>query len=465
MTLTLHDYQIELRDKAREAVRAAGSVVVQLATGGGKTALATSLMASCAERGLNGNFIVHRQELIDQTMRTFDEFGVPYGVISAGYAANPYNPIQICSKDTLAARIAAGKLLPAPALCVWDECRHAVAAGWQKVFQHFGKAKHVGLDATPSRLDGTGLYPVFQALVQGPSMAWLMDRGYLSRYKLFSPFVPDMSKTATKMGDYARKELSAIMDRPSVTGDIVAHYLQHGQRKRALAFCHSVEASQQLAAQFCAAGVRAVHLDGDTDRGTRRRMVKEFRAGQLDMLTNVDLFGEGFDVPDAKVAILARPTKSLTIHLQQCGRVLRRGEEALIFDHAGNWLRHGLPDKDREWSLHGEKKKRKADVDPSMIGMRRCHSCHIVHKFAPRCPECGHVYDINTRYINHRDGVLKEVPGLRAAAKLPADDEARRAGSVEELAALGAKRGYGDPVDWARKYWIAKVAADWQPME
>jgi len=454
----LRSYQTALIDDARVALRQHNAVLMQLPTGGGKTAIATQMMATVAAKQRLGAFICHRQELVDQTVRTFSEFRVPHGIISSGYTPSPMLPIQVCSIDTLRARLLAGRPVPRFDFLMWDEAHHVAAAGWTKVMQYFPRAKHVGLTATPERLDGKGLRAQFQAMVQGPTTAELIAGGYLSPYRAFAPSAPDLGGVHTKMGDFVRGENEAAMDRPSITGDAVGHYLRHARDKRALAFCVSVAHSQHVVAQFRAAGVVAWHLDGKTDRGERRQAVAAFRRGEIKVLSNVDLFGEGFDVPSADASIMLRPTKSLALYLQQCGRVLRPAEgkaHALLLDHAGNIARHGLPDDDREWSLDGRQARAKRD-DEASVPVRQCPKCYACHRPAPRCPSCGWSYEAKAREVDQVDGDLAEIDV--AAQRRERLAEQGRADTIEALIELGRKRGYAKPEAWAAHLWTARLA-------
>ncbi len=456
--MILRPYQTALIDDARVVLRHHNAVLMQLPTGGGKTAIATQMMATVAAKHRLGAFICHRQELVDQTVRTFSEFGVPHGIISSGYTPNPTLPIQVCSIDTLRARLLAGRPVPKFDFLMWDEAHHVAAAGWTKVMRYFPRAKHVGLTATPERLDGKGLRAQFQAMVQGPTTAELIAAGFLTPYRAFAPSAPDLGGVHTKMGDFVRGENEAAMDRPSITGDAVGHYLRHARDKRALAFCVSVAHSQHVVEQFRGAGVVAWHLDGKTDRGVRRQAVAAFRRGEIKVLSNVDLFGEGFDVPSADASIMLRPTKSLALYLQQCGRVLRPSpgkSHALLLDHAGNIQRHGLPDDDREWSLDGRQARTKRD-DEASVPVRQCPKCYACHRPAPRCPSCGWNYELKAREVDQVDGDLAEIDV--AAQRRERLAEQGRADTIEGLIELGRKRGYASPEKWAAHLWTARLA-------
>ena len=449
MTFLLRPYQDDLIASARGLLRQHDSVLIQAPTGAGKTALSAFMLDSASRRKRRGWFVCHRAELVEQTALTFDKVGIQYGIIAAGYPLNPLNPVQICSIDTLKGRI--GRYQP-PDLVVWDECHHTAAAGWKRVKEAYRAAKHVGLSATPERLDGKGLDELFDAMVPGPSVQWLIGQGFLSKYRAFAPPGPSMAGVHTRMGDFVRGENEAAMDKPTITGDAIKHYMRYARGKSAVAFCVSVKHSQHVAAEFRAAGVVAAHLDGAMDRSERKRIVQAFRRGDIQVLTNVDLFGEGFDLPSLEVSIILRPTQSLSLYLQQVGRCLRPApgkEYALILDHAGNIARHGLPDDDREWSLQGRKKKPKT-AEKSALAMRQCPKCYASHRPMPVCPECRHVYAVVAREPEQVDGDLIEVD--LDAARRRRIIENRAADSISSLIAMGESRGYKKPAIWAAHY-------------
>jgi len=449
-------YQEALIDQVRVKLRTKRRVLLQLPTGGGKTVVGGKMIESAAGKGHRCIFTVHRRELIEQTVATFEDVGIPHGVIAAGHPYRPLERVQVASIDTLKHRLHLFADAP-PKFLMLDEAHHTGAAGWKRIAMAFPDAFGVGLSATPERLDGKGLDDVFDDIVIGPSTGWLIANGFLSDYRAFAPTAPDLSGVHTKMGDYVKSEASAAMDKPTITGDAISHYQRLAYGQSAVCFCVSIEHSKHVAEQFRAAGIMAWHLDGSTPYGERSEAIRAFRNGDIRVLTNVDLFGEGFDLPSLVVSILLRPTQSLALYLQQVGRCLRIApgkRSALILDHAGNIARHGLPDEEREWSLQGrEKRKKKAGA---ALGVRQCKACFAIHKPAPRCPECGYVYETQAREIEEVDGELSEINVLREREEKAA--EQRAAQSIEELVALGRKRGYRNPEQWAAHVFTARVA-------
>lgn len=458
MSFELRGYQDQMIRATREALRRHQAVLLQAPTGAGKTALAAFMVGSTMAKKKRAGFICHRQELIEQTKATFDKVGIPAGIIASGYPMELYQPIQICSIDTLKRRL--NKVEPFD-LLVWDECHHVAAGGWSRVMASMSNSRHVGLTATPERLDGKGLDSHFSAMVRGPSVSWLIDRGFLSDYKVFAPSMVDTSGLHTRMGDFRKDEASEMMNKPVITGDAVEHYLRHTPGQQAAAFCVGIEHSMAVAAQFNAAGIRAAHIDGSMNKLERKTIINAYRRGLIKVLTNVDIIGEGFDLPAISVSILLRPTQSLALYLQQVGRSLRPEEgkaHATILDHAGNVMRHGLPDDDREWSLQGREKREAASNDNGPP-VRQCPQCYFVHAPGKRsCPECGHVYMPEQREIEYDDGDLKELD--KEALRKKQDLELKQAKTLDALIELGRRRGYRFPESFAAKIMTKRAA--WQ---
>lgn len=458
--LSLRGYQLALQDDARARFSAGRrSVLLQAPTGSGKTVLIASMLQSAARKGFRSWFTVHRRELINQAMATFRLAGIPYGVIAAGYWEDRRAPIQIASVQTLARRLA--NVSPEPRFIVFDECHHCAAATWDRIYRAFPEAFFVGLTATPQRLDGRGLSQYFDALVEGPSVRWLIDEGWLSPFRFLRPPGVSVSGLNTRMGDYARGELARAVGESTVTGDAVGHYLAALKGRRLLLRTVSVEHSKRMAEEFNAAGVPARHVDGDTPSHLRDWAMQDFVSGKVLVLTNVDLFSEGVDVPAAAGVSDLRPTQSLTLAMQFWGRALRPEwapgmplstaedrrlaieagpkTEALILDHAGNCERHGLPDTPREWSLLGRN-----GTKESVAGVRICPSCYGAQPPGkPACIYCGDVFPPRPREVEYVDGKLVEERAERAR-------EFYDARTFEQLVALGKARGYKRPWFWAK---------------
>lgn len=454
--IELRPYQEAILDQARAHLRSGlRRILIHSPTGSGKTVLTAAMLGKAAKQGRRALFNVHRRELIQQSSRTFNLVGIPHAIIASGFAGDTRQPIQLASVQTIVRRL---DRIHEPEVIVWDECHHLAAKSWATVFNRWPKAIHIGLTATPQRLDGRGLSEFFDVMVQGPDTATLVTDGWLAPYRVFAPPGIDLTGVHTRMGDYAHAELAAAADKPSITGDALSHYRRYLDGKRAVAFCVSVKHSEHVAETFRAAGIPAAHVDGETDPALRDQCVKAFERGDLLVLTNVDLFGEGFDLPAMEGVILLRPTQSLGLYLQQVGRSLRTApgkREAIILDHAGNSARHGLPDEEREWSLAGRDRGRRKEAE-AVVAVKTCPTCFaVVHPRVTVCA-CGHRFVPEGRQVAERDGDLVEVDPMVARRNKVREQAA--ADSQEALVALARARGYKRPDLWARHVWMARQA-------
>ena len=414
--MSIRPYQQAAIDAARAALEKSGSAIMQMPTGAGKTKSATEVV-----RTSDGPvwFVCHRQEIERQVARAFTEAGIEFGIVSPRGAPEYDKRVQIVSVHTLRRRIAD---LPQPALVVWDECHHVAAKTWAALREQLSGAKHLGLTATPERLDGKGLREWFDDLIVGPSIEQLIADGWLSPARYFAPSDPDLTAAKLQAGDYAKKDADAVMNTPVLIGDAVAEYKRNAASKRALAFCTSVAASEALVARFNAEGIPAQHVDGNTPDDARSAAIAALADGRVKVLSNVEVFTEGFDVPGIDAVILMRPTKSPTLLLQMIGRALRVSpgkSEAIIMDHAGLHRDHGWFADNWHWELDGgAAKARRRAVER---GPRKCPECHEVR--ADRVPVCACGYEFPTgREVGEFDGVLNEIRGV-----VPEGCETRRA--------------------------------------
>jgi DNA repair protein RadD len=339
-------------------------------------------------------------------------------------------------------------------------CHHVAAGSWSKIYSAFPDAFHIGLTATPERLDGTGLRSWFSEMVKGPSVSWLIENKYLAPYRLYAPAGISTQNIKTQMGDFAKAQLVEAADKPRITGDAIKHYFKYAKGKRAVVFCVSIEHSKHVVEQFVAAGIPAEHVDGETETEVRDAAIKRFESGETLVLSNVELFGEGFDLPAIEAAILLRPTKSLGLYLQECGRVLRPcpgKSEALILDHAGNCQRHGLPDEERDWSLEGWEGNRKRSKGDTATSVKICPRCFAAQfSGLPSCRFCGHTFLVQSREVEQVDGELVEVdPTIIRRQKLQEQGQAQ---SFEDLVKLGERRGYKRAYLWAKHLWNHRQA-------
>lgn len=431
------------------------SILITAPTGSGKTMLSAHMLKTAASRNMPAWFIVHRRELIKQSIRAFNDVNVPHGIVASNFMEAKRLPIQIASVQTLIRRL---KRYREPKLIIYDECHHCAAGSWKKIMQAFPNAYSIGLTATPQRLDGTGLGNFFQKIVHGPSVSWLIENGFLAPYRIYAPPHVSTDGLHSRMGDFMKEELNALVDRPTITGDAIKHYRRLCEGKRAVVFCVSIKHSQHVVEQFNAAGIPAAHVDGETNIEERDRAIRRFEAGEIRVLSNVELFGEGFDLPAMEAVIMLRPTQSLGMYLQQAGRVLRPSpgkHEAIILDHAGNCERHGLPDEERNWELTMDKCTKKSNGDN--ISVKVCPSCFAAQfSGKPECGYCGYTFPIQSREIEQKEGELVEVdPATLRRKRMQSQGRCK---TLESLIAEGTRRKMKRPHLWAKYVFNARQA-------
>ena len=447
MQVTLRPYQqqavAEIRGSYQAGCRRALFV---LPTGGGKTVVFTHIAERAAMRGSRICILVHRQELVDQSSRSLHAIGCNHGVIAAGYRQDLSHTVQVASVQTLARRL---HQIPAGffQLLIVDEAHHAVAGTWAKVLEHHQGGHVLGVTATPERLDGRGLGDQFETLIEGPDAGWLTEQGFLVSARVFAPPGIDLSGIKRFDTTKGRHEADDRLKQGQAMGDAVSHYrrtIADEHNGTAIAFCCSVAHADALAEAFRSQGIAAARLDGAMDRGERRRLINDLGAGTLKVLTSCDIISEGTDIPSVTGAILLRPTDSLGLHLQQVGRVLRPAPGkrwAIVNDHVGNSLRHGLPTDQREWSLEGRTKRGKRAASEA-LPVKVCDSCFSTLASAePICPVCGFVFPPPARReLVTVEGTLQELTAQAAAQQRR--QAVGKARTREELEAIRLERGY-----------------------
>lgn len=416
--------------------------------GAGKTIIMAWMAAQAAVRGTAVLFVVHRQELIDQSSETFQALKIQHGIISPRTPATD-DMIQIGSIFTVIRRL---EKIRKPGLIILDEAHHSKAQSWEKLLNAFPDAFVVGLTATPARMGGQGLGEIFNSLVLGPSVRQLIEWGNLSPFRYYAPpVVADLSGLRVKYGEYVKSEIAIRMDKSEIIGDAIQQYRKLADGKRAICYCVGVAHSEHTAEMFQAAGIPAQHIDGETPPEVRRTAIEQFRTGEIRVLCNVDLISEGFDVPAMEAVLLLRPTQSLTLHIQQSMRPMRPDtgnpdKVAVIIDHVGNAYRHGLPDEDREWTLDSKPRRKQ---DPREFKLRQCPKCYAAHRPTPVCPLCGFVYVAEERAEpERRDGELVKIDELERRRRR---QEVGRARNITDLEQIALRRGY-------KLGWISRMA-------
>lgn len=409
--MQLRPYQSDLKVRIARVWAQGGTPVGVLPTAAGKTVILAHLLR---EHKGPAVVIAHRRELVGQLSLALAREGVSHRIIApnatvraivrdnteelghSGYSAT--SDVAVASVDSIGS--ATDKWRFSVTLWVTDEAHHLLRQNkWGKAVALFPNARGLGVTATPERADGKGLGKdasgVFTHIVAGPPMRELIDKGYLSDYEIYAPeSALDVSKIklSRATGDYSVQDMQTAVAKAEITGDVVDHYLRHASGKLGVTFAVSVEAAHMLAEAYREAGVPAAVVSAKTPGPERVDAIRRFRNRELLQLVNVDIFGEGFDLPAIEVVSFARPTKSFPLYAQAFGRALRPmpGKKfAIIIDHVDNVTEHGLPDAYRTHSLKSRDAK---GTSLGPLSLKACPNCARVFKrIFVTCPYCHHV--------------------------------------------------------------------------
>lgn len=473
--IQLRDYQQDGANGIRAEFRDHDTVIYVLSTGGGKTYLFCYIADSASQRGRNVMIVVHRKELLLQASRSLRSLGIDHGLISPHFTPAPHKRVQVASVDTLTQRMKNGSFKVD--LLIFDEGHHVTLGNkWGRVHEELGKPKTLLVTATPIRSDGVGLGTghggIADAIVLGPPVQELIQRGMLLNPQVYTSLdPPDFSGLKkNKDGDFNAKDLAERTDKPKITGSAVEMYRTICPGVPAVVFCTNVKHARNVAAEFNAAGFRFALLVGapEMSDAERTRVNADLASGALQGVTTCDLISEGYDVPNLTCCIMLRRTESLSLFLQQAGRVMRPApgkKIAYLFDHVGNTgvmkngafhRKHGLPSDIRDWSLEGRKKRGKKPVEDD-ITLKQCPKCYHVFEPEPNCPKCGHDMRPKTRELEQVDGKLEMVTAEMAqqqeqAARAQQRAEQASAKTVDEMVGtLGYKRGRAEAIVKARQ--------------
>lgn len=408
MTLALRPYQLKALDDVRTALVQHRRVCLVAPTGSGKTVIAGEMIDGVLRKGKRAVFLAHRKELLDQPAALLSEMGHSFGMVrGADKRRDDSQPLQVASIQTLARRDPA--TWPPADLVFLDEAHRARAKSYERVLSHYSEAAVVGLTATPQRLDGKGLGEAFERLVVVAQKAELIDQGWLVPSRVFAPTIPDLTGARTRAGEWAAEDIADIIQNPKVVGDVVEHWARLASDRLTMGFAASVEHAHELTGAFSLAGVASSYIDDRTPEADREQRLRDLARGELRVLWNYGILVEGVDIPRVSCISLCRPTKSLTVYLQACGRGDRLHEgkaDNLILDHGGCSLWHGLPTADRSWALDMDRVKR----EPSC---RVCPWCFaVVPMGRSKCPECGKELPVlarKLREVRNVDGTLEEL--------------------------------------------------------
>lgn len=410
IVLELRDYQSEAVDALRRGILEGHKrQILCLPTGAGKTETAVGLVKLAVERGGKVIFVVDRLTLKDQSVFRFEKYGLKVGVIQGSNTSYSLDDdCYVATAQTLLKRMEKNPLSLPVTLIVIDEC-HVVHKAHRTLFDRMPNTPAIGLSATPHHQELGNLY---DRMVSGITIKDLIDREMLVPFRVFVPHVQiDTSSVQMGAGEFRDREL--VDNATKITADIISNWASHGEGRPTICFCVNVSHAEQTSYQFNQAGIPSDYIYYKTEKDERERMFNRLRIGDIKVLCCVTTLTTGFDMPEASCAIVARPTASEALHIQMLGRVARTCDgksDSLVFDHAGNCERHGLPQDYIPPTLEEAgaraKKRRERSGERTFATCPRCG-----WTIQPRqrvCTECGHERQLAADVLVV-DGVLVEV--------------------------------------------------------
>ena len=437
MGIILREYQQDLYDKTRIAM-AHGSkrVLVTVGCGAGKS----YIFAKMAEQAKGPVLVLtHRRELLEQTGRLFEEHGINARIEMILTEANRLGAYEC------------------PSLIITDEAHLSRSNSWMKVLDYYNTYT-VGFTATPVRLDGKPLGDIYDELVTGVSVRWLIDHQRLAPYEYYAPTAVETDGMRVQCGDYVIRDLEQLMTDRAIYSDVLRSWERLAKGEKTIAYCVSVKHARQTAEMFRQARYSAVEIDGGTPPKKRAEIMEDFRQGKITVLCNVGIISEGVSIDDVTCCLLLRPTESHALYWQQGMRSMRYqpGKIAKVIDCVGNYTRNPLFDADVTWSLTESLRRKPRMSAEGDFYIRTCPKCYKVFKTAPVCPYCGEVYPMHPREIKaHKDIELARITAEEAEAAERKRRQARieqgRAQTFEELLAIGRAKGYKNPAFWAQQ--------------
>ncbi|NDG27159.1 MAG: helicase [Proteobacteria bacterium] len=408
--LQLRPYQERAIEALRDGfARGFKSQVLYAPTGAGKTEMAIALL-DATKRKLNScGMIMDRIILCEQTSQRLEKYQIDHGVLMSGHwRYRPYEKIQICSAQTLEKR----EMFPDFSLAVIDEC-HTVREKIAEYIRNNPQMRVVGLSATPFT---KGMALTYDNIISTVTTQQLMDQGVLVPLKIYVAKEIDMSGAKKVAGEWSQAE--ATERGLKITGDIVAEWIKKtheifGKPEKTIVFCSGVAHGMELSKKFAEHGYKFVSVSYHDTTEDKQEVIREFSKPDSDIhgLVATDVLTKGFDVPDVKIGVSARPfSKSLSSHIQQMGRVMRghpTKQFAVWLDHSGNYLRfledwedikhHGVKDLD-----DGKEKPKKEKTEKEKTESK-CPKCGYFWKGLSVCPSCG--------CTRERKSLVESVPG------------------------------------------------------
>ena len=443
--IILKPLQTKMVNQLRVAMQQSKKVILQAATGVGKTVIAAYITKSAYDKGKTVLFIVDRIILANQTSSMFSRYGIPHGVIRAhDERFDISQQVQVASIQTLQRR----GCNPAD-LIIIDEA-HVLHLSHQKIMADNPKSFIIGLTASPY---SRGLGKHFDFHIQPSTFKELVKEKYLVDYDVYAPSITDLSALKVKAGEFTEESLSEAYDKVDIIGDVVKTWLKLANGRKTIVFGVSVAHIKHLVEEFKAAGIPATQINAYQSTEEREEALYGFcESDTTKVLCSAEAAVKGFDSPDSEVCCLAVATKSMIKLTQTTGRVLRvceGKEKALILDFGGNFERLGFPDEHELHQLDTGKKKKKSEVEPKEKLPKSCPSCSFIKPVGVRkCPACGFEPEFK-QDVDVLDAELKKLQRKDKTSHTIEQKQSFLAQLNTYAASKGMKEGKGGCFGWS----------------
>lgn len=429
--MELRDYQQDMYDKIKEALKTHKGVCGVLPCRSGKSWIMKKIVESACLKGSKVLILAHRRLLLSQHSK----------IIQNARLESVFTEVNHLGEH--------GKV----DLIIIDEAHISGAESYKKVCD-FYNCKRILFTATAKRLDNKPL-SLAEIIINGISGDELIERGYVSKYELYAPKLDiNLKKVEMSGSDFNNEQLGEVMLDRKIYGDIIKYYHKLAEGKQSIAYCTNIKHSLSIRDLFNDNGIPAVHMDASTPEKEREKIMSDFKEGKYKILCNCNLISEGITVPECECCLLLRPTQSETLYIQQACRCLtpREGKTAIIIDFVGNCYAHGTPTEKREYTLDEKQIRIKNPSREPEVTARECSNCLRVYRGTdPICPYCG--FDNKKTRKQIKEDEKAELERIQKIERVQKSREQGMAKSYEELVQIGYKRGIKNPRGWAWYVW------------
>lgn len=438
----LRDYQQDVYDRLRNELLHTKRVICQMPCRSGKSYIMYEICKKAYTKGTKVLVLAHRNLLLDQHRSLID---LPNVVIT--------------SRQTEVRHLGEhGKI----DIILTDECHLSAADTYKKIFDYYSDAIIIGFTATPCRLDGRSLGEIYQKIIKGPTVKYLIDMGAISPFDHYAPKLDiNMNNVKIGDGDYNQKDLEEAMMDSKIYGDIIANYEKLAKGKQAIAYCVSIKHAQTICELFNNHGYESRCIHSKISKKEREQILEDFKAKKFTIIVSVDCISEGISLPSCEVCLMLRPTQSYALYVQQGMRALtpHPDKKAIVIDYVGNVYRHGMLDDEEDFSLTERKKCKNSSGEPEVL-VRVCQKCLRTYAgTSPVCPYCGADNGRTKKEIEQEEKA--ELERITAFEKKKKRMEVGMQDTFEGLVQIARERGYKPgwlitqaklkaiPVDWA----------------